>query len=117
MMERERAEAALAQRELDNASISSVPTSEYAPASEYKPFVFSEKKDDKGVRLQDPAYVKRGCTKCNGRGFNNYLVVTEPGRGVVAEKKRFACRCVRKGYVKARAALAAREKAEAALGV
>lgn len=58
-------------------------------------FQFSTDKDDQGIRIQNPAFVKKNCKNCYGRGG---VIQSMGGRHWQV------CGCVIKGYVKARRA-------------
>jgi hypothetical protein len=72
------------------------------------PFKFSEALDKVGLRLESPAYIKKSCNDCFGRGFQTWLIGDGYRTGDhgwrVKRKNRDAraCRCVVKGYVKTR---------------
>ncbi len=89
--------------DLKAAQVAATPVS-HQEDREPGPFTFSDKKDKEGLLYESKHYVDRNCNDCYGRGFQVYLIGDGYFPGRVARKARDvrACRCVIKGYVRAR---------------
>jgi hypothetical protein len=86
------------------------------------PFTFNTAPDKVGLPLESPAYVRKNCKHCLGRGFRTRLIgdgymdtLDENGYAVRVPRKarqHFACICVHREYTRRRLALAAEKEVD-----
>lgn len=68
-------------------------------------YKFMGAKDQEGLPMEHPAYIKKNCKMCYGRGHQSFLVgdgYHEKTREPNPERVLKACVCVNRGYVRAR---------------